>query len=151
MAHRFNRLLISAVVLSGGVVLPAVALAQAQKDPQTTTAPKSATKAVTKPGAKPVTKTDPAGKPAAEATPAKPKQRKLTVPLAPTQDELQRQRAASQRNADDKKDEARASRGRYPTQLGNTSGPNAPQGAGTVQDRKAATIDASGPSDSFRR
>ena len=170
MAHGFGLSVALAVVLSGGLVLwPVVSLAQDQQAQPKATAvkpkatvetrpdngkgPPPASTPATKPVTKPVTKNDPAGKAATGPTTStsQPKQKKLTVPLAPTPDELQRQRAASQRNADEKKDEARASRGRLPTQLGNTSGPSAPQGAGTVQDRKAATIDASGPNSPFRR
>ncbi len=90
------------------------------------------------PAPKPGTKTDPID----AAIQAK---RQAKLPLAPTQKDVLQQRAAEKQAADAKADEACRSRGRLPTQLGDTSGPGAPQGAGTVHDRKAATIEASGP------
>jgi hypothetical protein len=74
-----------------------------------------------------------------------------TVPLAPTQEDLQRQRAAKERAADRQKDsaDARAASGRLPTQIRGTAGPGSSQGAGTAQDRKAAAAAASDPAPFF--
>lgn len=93
----------------------------------------------------------PADKPAADKpTAAKPRSR-LTVPLAPTKEELEQQRNAQQKSADRVDDPVRASRGRLPTQMRNTAGPGSGQGADTAQQRKDAIQEVSGPQMGVRR
>src|SRR5437899_730659 len=58
---------------------------------------------------------------------------RVNLPLSPTPEEIQRMRAAQRKEKEEQADEAHASRGRLPTQLGNTAGPKSPQGAGTAQ------------------
>lgn len=89
-----------------------------------------------------------AGRPGGPGSP------RVTLPLAPTREELERrQRAADAAQAltDQGRPPPRESLRRVPTQTGNTAGPGTRAGAGTLHDRKASTLEMTGPTHGVRR
>jgi hypothetical protein len=89
-----------------------------------------------------------AGRPGGPGSP------RVTLPLAPTREELERRQQAAdaaQAQTDQGRPPPRESLRRVPTQTGNTAGPGSRAGAGTLHDRKASTLEMTGPTHGVRR
>ncbi|MCS6915975.1 MAG: hypothetical protein RMK29_08635 [Myxococcales bacterium] len=125
--------------------------AQPAAPEQRTAAPEQTGSAAPDGGTPPVQLTPPALPPPPTPPPAAPQ--RPSVPLAPTREDLDRLRTAQKKEAEFGAGHGtvRVLRRPFPTSTGHTAGPGASQGAGTAQDRKAATLEAGGPVHGVRR
>lgn len=124
--------------------LPALAQTRTPSPAKPPPAPEKKATVPAPPDKKPETKTAKTDKKKAERP-------RPSVPLAPTKEELDQRRAAQRQAEEAREDDQRASRGRLPTQVGDTAGPGTKRGANSLQERKAATLEVSGPEDLHKR